>query len=168
MALLALIGFQENFKGLGLCGCGFKCTHLPGAGVEEGGEKGFHGLCNSLPAREPPGYPSRVSRMCEALEGKRSRLRASCVLDFLGGPENCVLPSGAATMASVGLFSKHPNSVLCSCWSPRAIEEIKSLEQWVGLGSGSFSVVWGRPGSLRTNLFKKGLTSYHFASSWLP
>lgn len=79
-----------------------KCTHLPGAGVEGGGEEGFHWLCNSLPTHEPPGYPSRVSRMCEALEGKRSRLRASCVLDFLGGPEYCVLPSGAATMASLG------------------------------------------------------------------
>lgn len=92
-----------------------KCTHLPGAGVEERGEKGFHWLCNSLLACEPPGYPSRVSRVCQALEGKRSRLRASCVLDFLGGPEYCALPSGAATVASVGLFSKHPNSVLCSC-----------------------------------------------------
>ena len=79
-----------------------KCTHLPGAGVEEGGEEGFHWLCTSLPTGEPPGYPCREFRMREALEGKRSRLRASCVLDFLGGPEYCVLPSGAATMASVG------------------------------------------------------------------
>lgn len=136
-----------------------------------GGRKGREGL--SLAMQLPTGLwtprlPIQSVQDVSSAGGKEIQAEGILCSGLLGRPWILCAPLGAATVASVGLFSKHPNSVLCSCWSPRAIEEIKSLEQWVGLGSGSFSVVWGRPGSLRTSLFKKGPTSYHFASSWFP
>lgn len=77
----------------------------------------------------------------------------------------CVLPR-AATVASVGLFSKHLICLFCvPSGDPRAIEKIKSLEQWVGLGSdGSFSGL-GATRKSPEPASSRGPTSYHF--EWL-
>lgn len=137
-----------------------------------GGEEGFHWLLNPDQPVSPQATQSvqNVQSVQNAWGPGEKGIQAEGTLcsGLLVRPWILCAPPGAATVACVGASSKHPDSVLFSCWSPMAIEEIKSLEQWVGLGSCSLSVVWGQPRLPQNQPPQAGADILPSASGWLP
>lgn len=133
-----------------------KCTHLPGAGVEERERRAFTGYATPYWPVELQATHPECPGMCQKRWGERDPGWGHPVFWTSWEALNTVLPS-EQPVASVGLFSKHPNSVLCS-WQLKGHRRNKESGAVGWAGKWLIFCGLGLPGSLRTSLFSKGPT----------